>query len=79
MEDMFQARLFEEALYNTDWVNMTQESKKILLLIMSGSERKVNIRAGGTYELNLALFAQVWPCSDFQKIYNLLLYFNSRL
>lgn len=54
-----QAQLFENALYEIDWINMTIENKKLLLIIMAGSQRMVTIRAGGTYELNLALFAQV--------------------
>lgn len=55
-----QANVFSECLYNTDWIHMTIDNKKRLLLVMIGSHRKVNIRAGGIYELNLALFVQVW-------------------
>lgn len=55
----FQAHVFENSLYKTDWQGMEKGNKQILLLLMMGSQRKVNIRAGGTYELNLALFAQV--------------------
>lgn len=51
---------FEDALYDINWLDMDERNKKRLLLIMIGSKRKVNIRAGGTYELNLALFAQVY-------------------
>lgn len=54
-----QASDFNDALFTTDWLDLSLENKKLLLLIMMGSSRKVNIRAGGTYELNLALFAQV--------------------
>lgn len=38
---------------------MNLENRKYLLLMMTGSSRKVNVRAGGTYELNMALFLQV--------------------
>lgn len=38
---------------------MDRATKRTLLLLMAESERKVNIRAGGTIELNLALYAQV--------------------
>lgn len=57
-KNVFQANDFKEALYNTDWVHMSPANKRTVLLLMLGSERKVNICAG-TYELNLALFAQV--------------------
>lgn len=54
---------FGDALYTINWMVMSEENKKRLLLLLTGSERVVNIRAGGTYELNLALFAQV--CDSF--------------
>lgn len=50
---------FRDALYTSNWMNMSEKNKKRMLLLMVGSYRVVNIRAGGTYELNLALFAQV--------------------
>lgn len=55
----FQTLNFSDALYNTDWLNMDTGTRKILLLLLTGSQRKVNIQAGGIFELNLALFAQV--------------------
>lgn len=54
-----QASDFNEAIYATNWNDLSRENKKLLIMLMLGSSRKVNIRAGGTYELNLALFAQV--------------------
>lgn len=55
----YQARVFGDALYAIDWTNMTVENQKILLMLMTGSKRSVTIRAGGAYELNLFLFAQI--------------------
>lgn len=40
-------------------MKMSIGNRKILLQIMMGSHRKVNICAGGTFELNLSLFARV--------------------
>lgn len=54
-----EASAFSDALYQTDWLVLSAENKKRLLLLMIGSNRAVDIRAGGTYELNLGLFAQV--------------------
>lgn len=54
-----QAIAFRNTLFTIDWPSMSSANKKRLLLLMTGSSRVVNIRAGGTYELNLALFAQV--------------------
>lgn len=50
---------FGDTLYETNWLAMNTENKKRLLMLMTGSNRVVNIRAGGTYELNLTLFVQV--------------------
>lgn len=55
-----EAGKFASSLYSTDWLNMSIRNRKMLLLLMLGSEKNLNIRAGGTYELNLALFAQVF-------------------
>lgn len=57
-----EASEFGDALFETNWLAMSLENKKRLLMIMTGSKRAVNIRAGGTYELNLALFGQVGEC-----------------
>lgn len=54
-----EASHFCDALYETEWLEMSLANKKRLLMLMVGSKRVVNIRAGGTYELNLGLFAQV--------------------
>lgn len=50
---------YNDALYETNWMDMTTENKKRILLLITGSQKVVNVRAGGTYELNLGLFAQV--------------------
>lgn len=54
-----EANHFSDALYETRWLTLSRENKTRLLLLMTGSVRVVNVRAGGTYELNWALFAQV--------------------
>lgn len=54
-----EASAFETALYKVNWPNMSMENRRILLLLLMGSKRKVNIRAGEAYELNYALFAKV--------------------
>lgn len=54
-----EATAFRNTLYTIDWPRMSIESRKRILLLMSGSSRVVTVRAGGAYELNLALFAQV--------------------
>lgn len=62
LEDFFRplkARLFENSLYNTDWLNMTTDNRKYLLMLMKGTKKAVNIRAGNAVELNLTLFASV--------------------
>lgn len=55
---------------------MSCKNKKGLLLLMTGSQRIVNIRAGGTYELNLGLFVQV---RDFHISLNFLLLNKKKL
>lgn len=59
MEILLQAKIYSDTLYEIDWLNMTVENRKHLLLMIKGSHRKVNIQAGQTYELNLSLFLQV--------------------
>lgn len=54
-----EANVFRGTLYSVDWPNMSIDNRKRILLLMSGSYRGVTVRAGGTLELNLALFAQV--------------------
>lgn len=54
-----EASRFSDALYETNWCVMCAANKKSLLMLMTGSKRVVNIRAGGTIELNLALFCRV--------------------
>lgn len=54
-----EASAFRDALYAIDWPNMSIDNRKRIRLLMSGSYHVVTVRAGGTYELNLALFAQV--------------------
>lgn len=50
---------FGDALYGTNWLDMSLGNKKRVLMLMTGSRRVVHIRAGGTHELNLFLFAKV--------------------
>lgn len=54
-----EAHAFRNTLYTIDWPGMSIENRKRIRLLMTGSYRVVTVRAGGTYELNLALFAQV--------------------
>lgn len=54
-----EAGFFNDALYEINWMDMTETNKKRVLMLITGSQRVVNIRAGGSYELNLGLFAQV--------------------
>lgn len=54
-----QARDYSDTLYQIDWLKLSIPNRKYLLLMMIGSHRKVNVRAGGAYELNLSLFLQV--------------------
>ena len=54
-----EAKAFRNSLYATDWPRMSIDNRKRIRLLMSGSYRVVTVRAGGAYELNLALFAQV--------------------
>lgn len=57
-----EARAFGDALYGTNWLDMSLGNKKRVLMLMTGSSRVVHIRAGGTHELNLFLFAKVRVC-----------------
>lgn len=54
-----EATAFRNTLYTIDWPSMSIENRKRIRLLMTGSYRVVTVRAGETYELNLALFAQV--------------------
>lgn len=54
-----QALDYSDTLYQIDWLKLSIPNRKYLLLMMIGSHRKVNVRAGGAYELNLSLFLQV--------------------
>lgn len=54
-----EAVAYGDALYEVDWLAMSPENKKRVLLLMIGSNRNVNIRAGYIAELNLGLFVRV--------------------
>lgn len=54
-----EANAYRNTLYSVNWPAMSIDNRNRICLLLAGSFRVVTVRAGGTYELNLALFAQV--------------------